>query len=218
MSKNFNRNEKSHRMVQISMFSAVIVVLQLLATFLIRVGAVAPTLALIPLVIGASAFGVKAGAILGGVFSLVAFICGLTGFDAFTNAMIMYKPLETIAICFLKGILAGIAAALVYKGCEKIKKNKTNVFIPSLLAAIIAPVINTSVYVAGMALFFREMVTDASGTPIYSSNEALITVLIGVFAIIIGNFILEVIVTGVATPIVTSVLAKSRSFKKLFIK
>ena len=90
--------------------------------------------------------------------------------------------------------------------------------IMEVLAAIIAPVANTSVYVAGMALFFREMVTDASGTPIYSNNEALLTVLIGVFAIIIGNFILEVIVTGVATPIVSTILAKSRSHKKLFIK
>ena len=213
-----NTHEKNLRMVQISLLAAVIVVLQILATLLIRVGAVAPTLALIPLVIGASALGVKAGAILGFVFSLVAFICGLTGFDAFTYQMIMFKPLETVIICFLKGIVAGILAALVYKGCMMLFKTKKNVFVPSLLAAIVAPVANTSVYVVGMALFFRDMVTDANGNPIFASNEALMTVIIGVFAIIIGNFILELIVTGASCPIITSILAKSRSYKKLFIK
>ena len=42
--------------------------------------------------------------------------------------------------------------------------------------------------------------------------------MIGVFLIIIGNFILEVIVTGVVTPVITSLLAKNKTFKKLLIK
>ena len=218
MKNTMNGHEKNLRMVQLALLTTVLVVLQLFATFLIRVGVVAPTLALIPLVIGSAALGVKAGAILGAVFGLIAFICGLTGFDAFTNAMIMYKPAETIIICFLKGILAGVLAALVYKCFIKPFKKKKNVFIPSLLASIIAPVANTAIYVLGMAMFFRDMVTDANGDAIYSSNEALITVMIGVFLIIIGNFILEVIVTGVVTPVITSLLTKNKTFRKLLIK
>ncbi len=216
MARTVNSHKKNLKMVQLALLAAIIVVLQLLATFLIRVGAVAPTLALIPLVIGGAALGIRAAAVLGGVFSFVAFICGLTGFDAFTNAMIMYKPFETFLVCFLKGILAGILSALVYKGCMKLFRK--NVFISSLLSAVIAPVANTAVYIVGMAVFFRDMVTSADGTPVFSNNDAIMTVIIGVFLMIVSNFILEVIVTGVSCPILASILAKSKAFKKMLVK
>ena len=210
--KNSKKHTKNLELVQLSLLAAVMVVLQLFVTMLVRVGAVAPTLALIPLVIASAALGIKGGAILGALFGFIAFICGLTGLDAFTNMMIMYKPAETLLVCLSKAILAGIFSAIVYKLIMAATKKK---LFPSVLAAsIIAPVTNTALYVLGMALFFREMVPGHS----FTDTDGLGVIIAAVFMIIITNFILEVIVTAICTPIVATILTKSKDYKKLLLK
>ena len=101
---------------------------------------------------------------------------------------------------------------------------KGNVFVASLVSGIMIPVTNTFIYLLGMAVFMRDLVTTASATdpdiqvPIYSSDEALVTVMIGFAGIIIVNFILELIVTVICSPAVSTVLSKSKRFKKMFNK
>ena len=122
MSKVIDKKTKNRAMVQLAFFSALIVVLQLIGTMLVRVGAVAPALAPIPLVIGCIIFGYKGALILGSVFGFITLSCGITGFDVFTNHMFQFKPIETAAICFGKAILAALLGVVVYKLAIKIFK------------------------------------------------------------------------------------------------
>lgn len=216
MGVKYTQKKKNLELAQLALLSAILVVLQLLSATLVRVGLVAPTLALVPMVLAGATLGIKGGITLGTVFGAVTFICGITGLDAYTFYLFENKPLETVGLCFLKGILAGVIGTLAFKGCMKLFKG--NVFIGALFSGIVTPVINTFIYLLGMALFMRDLVTDATNTPVYSSNDALITVMIGFAGMIIVNFILELVVTVVCSPAVATVLSKSKKFKRMFGK
>ena len=74
-----NSSAKTKRTVGIAIFSAIIVLLQIICTF-IKFGPFSITLALAPIIIGAAIYGVGAGAFLGGVFmSAVGNVAALPG-------------------------------------------------------------------------------------------------------------------------------------------
>ena len=111
-------NSKSHdklrRMTGLSIFTAIIVVLTILCTF-VRFGPFYITLALAPIIIGGAMYGMKAGAYLGGVFGFVVLLTGVFGWDGGTIMLLMgQNALGCIAICVGKGAAAGWAAAAVY--------------------------------------------------------------------------------------------------------
>ena len=56
-----NSNGKTRRLAGLALFTAIVVVLQLLGSF-IKVGPFAVSLVLIPIVVGAAVYGVSAGA------------------------------------------------------------------------------------------------------------------------------------------------------------
>ncbi|MFR6424968.1 MAG: hypothetical protein ACLUNO_04915 [Oscillospiraceae bacterium] len=76
-----NSNGKTRRLAGLALFTAIVVVLQLLGSF-IKVGPFAVSLVLIPIVVGAAVYGVNAGAWLGFVFGVVVTIAVVTGADA----------------------------------------------------------------------------------------------------------------------------------------
>ena len=73
------RNSKIRRMAGIALLSAIVVVLQSVGSF-IRLGSVPVSLVLIPIVVGAAMYGPAAGAVLGGVFSIVVLLLPDTAF------------------------------------------------------------------------------------------------------------------------------------------
>ena len=75
-----NSNGKTRRLAGLALFTAIVVVLQLLGSF-IKVGPFAVSLVLIPIVVGAAVYGVSAGAWLGFVFGVVVTIAVVTGAD-----------------------------------------------------------------------------------------------------------------------------------------
>ena len=56
-----NSTEKTRRLVGMSIFTALVIVLQIVATF-VKIGAFPVTLTLVPIVIGGALYGRKAGA------------------------------------------------------------------------------------------------------------------------------------------------------------
>ncbi len=62
-------NEKTKKIVGIGIFTAIVVVLQLLGSF-IRFGTFSISLVLIPIVVGAALYGIGAGAWLGLAFGI----------------------------------------------------------------------------------------------------------------------------------------------------
>lgn len=146
------KSTKTQKIVGIGLFTAIIVVLQLLAAT-IKFGPFSITLVLAPIVIGAALYGIGAGAWLGLVFGVSVLISG----DA--AAFITISPIGTVLTVLMKGMLAGLAAALVYKAIEG--KNKT---VAVVMAGIVSPIVNTGIFLAGCYIFFQEWLTAAFGT------------------------------------------------------
>lgn len=146
------KSTKTQKIVGIGLFTAIIVVLQLLAAT-IKFGPFSITLVLAPIVIGAALYGIGAGAWLGLVFGVSVLISG----DA--AAFMTISPIGTVLTVLMKGTLAGLAAALVYKAIEG--KNKT---VAVVMAGIVSPIVNTGIFLAGCYIFFQEWLTAAFGT------------------------------------------------------
>ncbi len=153
-------NKKNHnilKLVELAMFSALIVVLQFVGSFLTGITGLPMSLVLIPIVVGAFHLGPKEGAFLGGVFGLMTVIMGFSGADLFTNILFnifgTVKMLICVTLCFVKAIAAGLGAGLIYKALGKLFKGK-NVTLTTVLASVSAPIINTGIFVAAMLLFF----------------------------------------------------------------
>lgn len=184
---------KTQKLTGISILVAIIIVLQLFATF-IPTPLAKITLTLIPIVIGGAIYGVKIGAFLGGVFGAIVFLCTLTGFSgAFSSLILQKMPLQTIALMFGKGILAGFTSAALF---ALIKKK--SVFAASVVAAAVCPVINTGVYCLFMIFVFKDIFLDfAGGDNIYM----LLLSMIGV------NFCIEFVVNTALSSIIYRVIS-----------
>ena len=185
------QNQKILRMVELAMLTALIVVLQLIGGFL-KVGPVNLSFVLVPIVIGAILLGPSGGAFLGGVFGLVVTVMSATGMDPTGVVLWGINPFLTALICMLKGIMAGLCSGLVYKAMPK-----KGIF-GTALAAVCAPIVNTGLFIAGVALFFNDTLYEWAG----GSNmlEFIITGLCGL------NFLIEFCINLVLAPAMTTII------------
>ena len=188
--------EKSRTSVIVGMglMTAIVVVLQLLSS-VIKFGPFSITLALTAIIVGGAIYGVWGGAWLGFAFGMTVLLSG----DA--AAFMTITPFGTIVTVLLKGIGAGAAAALVYRLIEK--KNR---LVAVVAAGIIAPVVNTGVFILGVFAFFLETVTAwAAGSPVIEY----------IFAGLIGlNFPVELMVNlalSTVTVTIIGIVKKSMS-------
>ena len=135
--------------VVIAIFAAIVIVLQLVATF-INFGSFPITLTLIPIIVGAAVFGPYIGLLLGTVFGIVVAIMVVTGADPSGATMLAVHPVITISVCIIKGSLAGLISGLVYKALKQ-KNEKLAI----ILAAAAAPLVNTVTLFLTLILFFE---------------------------------------------------------------
>lgn len=192
---------KIFRLTGLGILTAIIVVLQIVATFF-PTKPFAITLALIPIVIGAAVFGSGAGAYLGAVFSVVVIAMCIFGFDVGGAMVWNANPIMCIVVCMLKGTGAGFCSGLVYRVISK--KSPT---VGAIAAGVVSPIVNTGVFILGLLLFFRPVLEAwAGGTDII--YYALIT-LTGV------NFLVELGVNLVINPVIVKVVnIVQKSIKK----
>ena len=150
------RKPKYEKAVTLTLFAAIIVVLQLISTF-VKFGPFSITLALAPIIIAGALYGTRAGAAMGAVLSAVILVMGLTGADGggvlWLMSLYPLAPLVTVVLIFAKTTLAGLLAALVYRAITK-----WNDIAATVTASILCPVVNTAVYLLGMLLFFTDTV------------------------------------------------------------
>lgn len=193
MNQNRTSHEKVRRLVVLALLTAMVVVLQLLGSF-ITIGTTPISLTLVPIVLGAVLLGPGAGAILGAAFGIVALGAGFSGKDMFTSMLLSVAPFWTIVVCMAKGMLAGAVAGWIAK---LLKKNLT---LGCILAALSAPIVNTGVFALGMLTVIRPGL-DAFVNSIGGGNavEILFLVLIGV------NFLIEMVVNAVLSAAISRV-------------
>ena len=173
-----------------ALFTAIVFVLQIIS-FYMRGPIFSLTFVLVPIVIAVAICGIKAGPWLGFVFGVAVLVTG----DA--NAFLVIDPIATVAVVLIKGILAGLAAALVYRALEK--RNK---YLAVALAAVTAPIVNSGVFFLGsVTLFWDTMVSWSGGT---NTLLYIVTVLIGL------NFIIEVAVNLILVPTIYRIISIKR--------
>ena len=192
-----NSLEKTKVLVGMAIFTAIVVVLQVIATIVGRFLFTPPTLVLVPIVIGAASYGWKAGTWLGFVFGLVCFLAGFTGADPATFGMISYNAFGTALICIAKGALSGLFAGLVYRALQK--KNQV---LGTIAAAVVCPVVNTAIYLLGAVTMFGPYLTEALALA-EASWTVILTALIAIIAV---NFILEIVINVILSPVIVRVL------------
>ena len=105
-----------------------------------------------------------------------------------TKQQAFYKDL----LCLLKTGLAGLASGWIYKGIIRIHALKKAKFpVAVIVAALVAPCINTGLFIFGAALFFQG---------VYGAENFATAVPIIIGAVFTTNFLIEFIVSVVLSP------------------
>ncbi len=144
---------KSRQIALIAIFAALVVVLQVFGSNF-RIATVSFSFVLVPIVLGGMVGGVGVGAALGAVFGIVTIVMGATGADGFTQYLLTNAPVGTILVCLVKATAAGAVSALVFG----LLKNK-NTLAATFVSAIVAPVVNTSIFIVGMLCMKNTMLS-----------------------------------------------------------
>ena len=205
-----NQRMSTRTLTGLAILTAVVVVLQLLGSF-IHFGPFSISLVLIPIVVGAALYGPLAGAWLGFVFSVVVLIMD-------SAAFMVVSPLGTVLTVILKGTLAGFIAGLVYRLLSKtgiyliIESKGKDVWRTDLgvaAAAVVCPVVNTGIFLLGCLVFFMPTINEwAAGAGFESAGRFMIFGLVGT------NFLFELLFNIILSPLIVRLIEIGRKDRK----
>lgn len=187
-----NHQKTSYKQALTALFSALVVVFQLIAYF-VKIGPFGLTVTLVPVVLGGALLGIGGGATLGGVFGIVVSLCSIFGLDGGGYILFAASPIMTVLVCMVKGIASGAAAAAVYLMVSK--KSPTAA---GILASAVAPIVNTGLFTASMFIFFRETLNAWAG-----DTDVVLYALTGLVGV---NFIIEFLLGLLLSPMILSVI------------
>lgn len=179
-------NNKVKKLVGVAVFTAIVVVLQLLGGGIKVGGLFSISLVLLPIVVGAAVYGWEAGLWLGGAFGLAVLLSG----DA--AAFMAINPIGTVVTVMVKGIGCGFAAGLLYK-----LLSKKSVVLGALAAALICPVVNTGIFLVGCRLFFYDTIAQWGAAAGFENAAAYM--FLGLAGI---NFLVEVATNLILAPVI----------------
>lgn len=174
--------KNSRIIAQVSIFSAIIIVLQVVATY-IKIGSFSVNLTLIPIIVAGCVYGETIGTLMGLVSATIIIIMVLIGADPSGATMLAYNPIATICAVYVKGGLSGYISSYIYKVVSKRNQKKA-----VTLSALSCPIINTLVFTIFLLLFFD--------TPIKA--------LIGYF--LTTNFVIELLLNLLIAPKLTGLI------------
>jgi len=188
-------------MVGIAIFAAIIIALQMFATAVnyVTPGTIPIALVLPPLVIGAAMYGVKAGAVLGFCFGIVVVGSGIFGFAPTSAMMWNVNPIIFVVGTLGRGLAVGFVAGATYKLFAR-----KDIFMGVWAAAIIAPIINTGIFIFVLFLFVEILVT--ADEPV-SFLQRLITAFVGI------NFMMEMVVNIVIAPAISRIIRVGKKMR-----
>lgn len=188
-----NTSTNTRKLVTLGILTAVVVVLQVVATFF-KVGPFSMTFALAPIIIGAALYGASSGAYLGGVFGLVVLIACIMGWDLGGNILWTANPFLTAVICLGKGIIAGFLSGAMFTLISK----KGNSKVAAMVAGVVAPLCNTGLFLLGLSTFFYDILLAWAG------GTAVVYYII--FGLVGVNFIVELLTNLVLSNVIVRVV------------
>ena len=163
----------------IAVLMSIEIILQFLGNY-IAFGPVSINLSLVPIALGAILYGPWGGLLLGLINALFVLMAPST--------MVFYdvSVIGTLVTVLVKIMTAGFVSGVIYH----LLKNK-NRLLATIIAAILIPIINTGLFVAGSFIFFRPFLESGA-------SEAGVNVVYFLFIGMIGwNFIFEVSTTAI---------------------
>ncbi len=189
--------EQSLKLAIGGILTAIVIVLQFIGAS-IKFGTFSISLILIPVVLGAALCGPIVSAWLGFVFGVVVLLSG----DA--SLFLAISVPGTIVTVLLKGTFCGLFAGLVFNALKS--KNMT---LATILAAIVAPVTNTGVFLLGCRIFFFDAVREWGVAEGFESVAKYM--LVGFVGF---NFLFELLTNVVLCPIVVRIIEATKKTNK----
>lgn len=168
-----NRNQKTHTLVQLSLLTAIILVMAFTPVGYLKIGALSISFLMIPVVIGGMILGPKAGAFLGGVFGLTSFF-QCFGMDWFGTTLMGVNPIATFITCVVARVLAGLLPGLLFSWMEKIDKTK---ILSYAITSLSGALLNTFFFVGFLVIFFsRTLMEMQMGDTVWAVITSLVTI------------------------------------------
>ena len=187
--KRYNGKSQTEMLVLVSLFTALVAILAYFGGF-IKIGGLASiSLTLVPVVLGAAMCGPYIGGWLGGVSGAVFF---LTADAAFWLGLSIPGTIITVMV---KGIAAGFAAGFTYKALERFNR-----YLAVLASAVVAPVVNTGIFLIGSLIFFTDTVEAGAVAETMSVGAYLIVFFVGL------NFVFELLVNMLLSPAILRII------------
>ena len=106
-----------------------------------------------------------------------------------SNPFKVIHAVVTVITVLVKGALSGLLAGVAYK-----LLSKRNRYLGVLAAAVVAPLVNTGIFLLGCLVFFLDTVTQGAAAGGMSVAAYLITVFVGL------NFVFELLANVVLSP------------------
>lgn len=173
-----------------------VVVLQLFASAIPMFG-ITLNFSLIPIALAGIVLGALGGTIVGFACGLVIFLTtAVLGQEVSTAFLFQTNPIILTLMCIGKTTIAGAWSGVLFKLI-----NKYNRIVAIFVSSIIIPIINTGIYMLGMILM-KDSVAQFLNLAVSSASNVFIVV----FGIIWLNFILEIIITAIFTPLIKRVI------------
>lgn len=186
----------SKNVALLGILTALVIVLQLFGSAIPMFG-ITLNFSLIPIALAGILLGYVGGAIVGFVCGLVVFITtAIMGGEPVTANLFQTDPVILTIMCIGKTTVAGLVSGLLYKLISK-----RNNLVAVSVGSIAIPVINTTIYVLGM-LLMKDSLIAYMGWDFNSTWLVFATIL----SIIWLNFVLEMVITIIFTPLTYRVI------------
>lgn len=191
-----------------AMFLAIMILLAVTPLGFIPIGPINPTTMHIPVIVASIILGPRLGAFLGGTFGLISLIRSTFIPTALSFVFSPFIPVigtdqgswKALIIAFIPRILIGVVPYFVYKGIQRLTKNKVSPL--SLFLAGIAGSLTNTILVMNLIYFlFQQDYAQVLGTNINAVYSA-------VLAVIFTSGVPEAIVAGLVTAAVSTVLLR----------
>lgn len=189
-----------------AMFLAILILLAVTPLGFIPIGPINATTMHIPVIIASIVLGPRLGAFLGGTFGLISMIRSTVVQTPLSFVFSPFIPvigtdhgsLKALLIAFIPRILIGVVPYFVFKGMQKLIKNKVNT-VSLFIAGLAGSLVNTILVMNMIYFLFQHDYAQVIGKNINAVYSA-------VLAVIFTSGVPEAIVAGLATAGVCSVL------------
>ena len=186
----------SRNVALLGILTALVIVLQLFGSSIPMFG-ITLNFSLIPIALAGILLGSLGGTIVGFVCGLVVFITtAVMGQEPVTANLFQTNPVILTVMCIGKTTVAGAVSGLIFNALSK-----GNNLMAVSVSSLAIPVINTTIYVLGMLLMKDSLIAYMKW-----DFSSMWLVFVTIFGIIWLNFVLEIAITIIFTPLTHRVI------------